>query len=46
MVATTLLKKSPYLIEWMTQADPSRETSKVKKMNSRLLLLSLSKMAH
>ena len=32
--------------EWMAQADPSKEASTVKKMNGRLLLLSLNKMTH
>ena len=31
MALTTPLKKSPYLIEWMTQTDPPREASKVLK---------------
>ena len=46
MVATTPLKKSPYMKEWMTQADPPKEVSTVKKMNGRLLLLSSNKMSH
>ena len=25
------VKKSPYMIEWMSQIDPPRETSKSKK---------------
>ena len=46
MAATAPVKKSPYMIEWMIQADPPRETSKVKIMNGRPLLLSLNKMTH
>ena len=34
------VKKSPYMKEWMAQADPPKEASTVKKMNVRLLLLS------
>ena len=41
MAATTPLKKSPYMIEWMVQANPPEESSTVKKMNDRSLLLSL-----
>ena len=32
MAATIPLKNSPQMIEWMTQSDPSRETSAVKKV--------------
>ena len=31
MAATTPLKKSPYMIEWMVQANPPEESSTVKK---------------
>ena len=31
MAATTRLKKSPYMIEWMVQANPPEESSTVKK---------------
>ena len=46
MPATAPLKKSPYMIEWMTQAAPLREASTVKKMNDRLLLFCLNKKKH
>ena len=36
MAATTLLKNSPQMIEWMAQADPSRKPNTAKKiMNGR-----------
>ena len=34
------------MIEWMAQAAPLRDTSTVKKMNDRSLLLSLNKITH
>ena len=34
------------MIEWMAQADSTREASTVKKMNERSLLLSLNKITH
>ena len=34
------------MIEWMAQAAPLREASTVKKMNDRLLLLSLNEITH
>ena len=46
MDATAPVKKSPYITEWMAQAAPLRETSTAKKMNDRLLLLSLNKITH
>ena len=46
MAATAPLKKSPYLKEWMAQADPTKEASTVKKMSVRSLLLSSNKMTH
>ena len=46
MAATTLVKKSTQMTEWMAQTDPFREASTVKKMNDRSLLLSLSKVTH
>ena len=36
MAATTFLKNSPKMIEWMAQVDPSGEAGTVKKiMNGR-----------
>ena len=46
MAATGLLEKSPYMKEWMAQADPPKEDCAVKKMNGRLLLLLSNKMTH
>ena len=46
MAATTPVKKSPQMIEWMAQAAPPRDTSTVKKMNDGSLLLSLNKITH
>ena len=46
MAATTPIKKSPLVIEWMAQAAPLREASTVKKMNDWSLLLSLNKIIH
>ena len=43
MPATAPLKKSPQMVEWMTQAAPLREASTVKKMNDWLLLFCLNK---
>ena len=40
------VKKSPYMKEWMAQADPPKEVSAVKKMNGRSLLFSSNKMTH
>ena len=40
------VKKKPYMIELMAQAHPPRESSTVKKMNGRSLLLSLNKITH
>ena len=31
MAATALLKKSPYMKEWMAQADPRKEANAVEK---------------
>ena len=39
-------KISPYMKEWMAQADPQKEVSTVKKMNGQSLLLSPNKMTH
>ena len=44
MAATAPLKKSPYVKEWMVQADPPKEANAVKKMNGRSLLLYSNKM--
>ena len=38
--------KTAYMKEWMTQADPPKESSAVIKMNGRSLLISSSKMTH
>ena len=46
MAATSPSKISPYMKEWMAQADPQKEASTVKKMNDQLLLLSSNKMTH
>ena len=46
MATTAPVKKSPQMIEWMAQAAPLRETSTIKKMNNRSLLLSLNKTTH
>ena len=43
MAATAPLKKSLNMNEWMVQADPPKKANTVKKMNSRLLLLSPNK---
>ena len=43
MATTAPLKKSPYMKEWMTQADPPKEANTMKKMNRRSLLLSSNK---
>ena len=34
------VKKSHYMKEWMAQADPLKEASRVKKINGRLLPIS------
>ena len=34
------------MMEWMAQADPTREPNTVKKMNERSLLFSSNKMTH
>ena len=39
MAATASLNKSPYVKEWMAQADPPTEANTVKKMNGRSLLI-------
>ena len=44
MAAAAPLKKSPYMKEWMAQADPVKEANTVKQMNGRSLLLSSNKM--
>ena len=46
MAATVPLKKSPYMKEWMAQANPPKEATTIKKMNDLSLLLSSNKMAH
>ena len=46
MAATPPSKTSPYMKEWMAQADPQKEACTVKKMNGQSLLLSPNKMAH
>ena len=40
----SLLKKTPYMTEWMAQTDPPKEANTVKKLNGRSLLLSSNKM--
>ena len=37
MAAAAPLKKSPYMKEWVAQADPPKGASTVKKMNGRSL---------
>ena len=37
------VKKSPYMKEWMAQADPPKEANGMKKLNGQLLLLSSNK---
>ena len=46
MAATALLNKSPYMKEWMAQADPPREANTVIKMNDRSLLIFSNKTTH
>ena len=46
MAANAPLKKSPYMKEWMAQADPPKESSTLKKVNIRSLLLSSNKITH
>ena len=46
MAATVPLKKSPYMKEWMAQANLPKEATTIKKMNDLSLLLSSNKMAH
>ena len=46
MAATASLNKSPYVKEWMAQADPPREANTVKKMNGRSLLTFSNKTTH
>ena len=46
MAATVPLKKSPYMKEWMAQANPPKEATTIKKMNDLSLLLSSNKMTH
>ena len=46
MAATTPIKKSSQRVVWMAQAAPLREATTVKKINDRLLLLSLNKIRH
>ena len=46
MAATTLLKKSLYMIEWIPQLILQEKLVKLKKMNGWSLLLSLNKMTH
>ena len=43
MATTAPLKKSPYMKEWMAQADPPKEANTMKTMNRRSLLLSSNK---
>ena len=40
------VKKSTFIKEWMTQADPPKVASITKEMNDRSLLLSSNKMTH
>ena len=35
MTTNTSLKQSPYMTEWMAQADPLKEANTVKKTNGR-----------
>ena len=46
MAATASLNKSPYVKEWMAQADPPREANTVKKMNGRSQLIFSNKTTH
>ena len=46
MAAIFLLKKPPYMKEWMAQAYPPKEANTVKKMNGQLLLFFPNKMTH
>ena len=46
MAATASLNKSPYVKEWMAQADPPREANTVEKMNGRSLLIFSNKTTH
>ena len=46
MVATTPLKKSPYMKELIAQADPPKEANTVKKMNGQSILLCSNKTTH
>ena len=46
MTATAIIKNLPYLKELMAVADPPKEDSAVKNMNSRSLLLSSNEMTH
>ena len=46
MTETAPVKKSPQMIEWMAQGTPLREASAVKKLNDRVLLFCLNKIAH
>ena len=39
-------QKSPFMKEWMAQADSPKEASTVKKMNVQSLLLSSKQMTH
>ena len=46
MAATASLKESPYVKEWMVQADPPKDSGMFKKMNGQLQLLPSNKMIH
>ena len=43
MAANAPIKRSPYIKEWIAHADPPKEANTNRKMNGRLLLLSLNK---
>ena len=46
MTATVPWSKSPYMKEWMIQADSPKEARSLEKLNGRRQLFFLSKMTH
>ena len=46
MAATAPVRKSPYMKEWMAQADHPKEVNTVEKLNGRSLFLSSNKTTH
>ena len=46
MAATAPWNKSPYMKEWMAQADPPKETSKFARINCRPQLVFSNKTTH